>query len=981
MITNQSIESLGQDLDDIQVAESTTCNIDDIIKHIPFSKTNFNLLSQNIRSLNCNMNNFETLLQRSLIPWDVIVLTECWLPSAKCIPHLDNYSFAMTTNNKTQNEGVVVYYNSRLSVTHEEPAINDANCLLLKINNNICIIAIYRPPSKKNINDFVTSLDSLLITLSAFKNIILCGDINIDISPKSTDQRAYDYLNVLAVHGMLPGQYTPTHSKTCLDHLIIKTKLHAKCLTIEASVTDHECVALNIELNSTIIGYQNSFNSLRIDYDGLNTAVQNIDYAQIQDNTDANLATDLLVTSLSSAVKNNSFTVKHKNRNRIIKPWITKRLLRCMSHRDYLYRKFKRDLGNEVIKISYKRYRNFCSGMLKKAKRTYEREQIEDAKNNKKKLWEVIKKVNGSNKLVDHSMCLISSYNYQQQTVNDINNYFANVGKTLAEVHQVYPLTPVTDVPVSFSLKSLALMPTDDTEVFNIISSLKENTAVGIDFISANIVKRYHHLLIPSITHICNLAMSTGTFPNAFKTALIKPIYKGGLKDCVSNYRPISILPTLSKILERIMNYRLLNYLEVNDLLAQNQYGFRRHRSTDAAVHELINSIVTSLDEGTKSLTIFLDLAKAFDTVSIPRLLRKLESIGIRGQTLNLFADYLTNRKQRVKIHNSVSDEITTEYGVPQGSIVGPTLFLVYINDLCRLQLHNGQILTFADDTALFFTGSDWDEVFANAQSGFNKVNSWLKTNILTLNINKTKTMAFASRSNGLPVQSLSIMAHTCTSVTSSCTCEKIERISEIKYLGVIIDQTLNFKSQVETLVRRLRKLTYLFRNLRHIANRKIIKMVYFALSQSLIQYCIASWGGLAKSRLIKVERAQRIILKSGAGLPFRYPTTELYKNWEVLTVRQIFILQVVLKKHSLLTYNPELIRDKRRKGAVCSIRSCNLSQTQKFFCYLGNYLYNKLNVKLNLYPLNYKRCKQTVTLYLKSLTYEQTEQLLISAL
>lgn len=522
------------------------------------------------------------------------------------------------------------------------------------------------------------------------------------------------------------------------------------------------------------------------------------------------------------------------------------------------------------------------------------------------------------------------------------------------------------------------MLPATSTEIFNIIMSLRDNTAVGVDQISVKIIKRYVHILVEPVTHICNMAMSTGQFPVALKRAVIKLIHKSGSKDCINNYRPISILPTLSKILERLMNKRLVNFLEANNLLAPSQYGFRRGRSTKDAVQDLVDSAVSCLDQKTRCLTVFLDLAKAFDTVPISRLLVKLEKIGVRGIPYRLFEDYLTNRSQRVKIQQWLSDESTTEYGIPQGSVVGPTLFLIYVNDLCQLHIHGGKILTFADDTALFFSGSSWSEVFDSAQKGFNMVNQWLRSNLLTLNVSKTKLITFAPRSNLLPSANYFIKAHVCEAKkTVGCRCPIVDRTNAIKYLGVNIDQTLSFRPHLEALVMRLRKMIYIFRKLRHVADRRIIKIVYSALCQPLIDYCVTAWGGAPKSNLIEVERAQRTILKVGAGLPFLYPTCDLYKNWEILTVRQTFILNIVLRKHSQLSYVPGLVRDKRRKGNICERKTLKTSLSHKFYGFLGNFLYNKLNTKLDIYHLRLKDCKSTVSEYLKSLDYHETEDML----
>lgn len=925
------------------------------------------------------MPSFITLLQRTQVPWDVIVLTECWLSSNNNanIPYLENYVHASTTVNRTQNEGVIFYYHKELNAIIEEPVIDDANCLVLKLNTQTCVIGIYRPPGQLNTNNFISSLDSLLFKFSHFNNIVLCGDINIDIVVNSPDSRSFEYLNMLASHCILPGHTVPTHGFTCLDHLMIKTKTEVTCVIVEASVTDHDSTAVSLDLGSRKTTFQHAGH--RIDFGRLDTWMGSQNFTHILDCQDVNRATDMLISTLSTAIKQNSILNKTPKRRAIAKPWVTAGLLRCMKNRDNLYKKLKKDPNNETVRLIYKRYRNYCGTILKKAKTLYEKQQIELARNNNKKLWKVIRTISGSRQVADHSASLLCNRN-PQESVNDINSYFANIGERLAGKISGNngSNSPNFNLTTSNSpLDSFVMIPVNKDDVSCIISGLKSECAVGIDLISAKVVKRYALILTPIITHICNLAIDTGVFPSALKVALIKPIHKSGETDRVENFRPISILPTLSKIFERVMYQQLNAFLESKKLISSPQYGFRRGKSTSDAVHKLVDSIVEKLDEGKKCITIFLDLAKAFDTVSIPLLLTKLEKIGVRGLPLKLFESYLKNRKQRVKIKHWTSDESNVTYGVPQGSILGPTLFLIYINDLCRLQLGGGKVISYADDTALFFSGDSWADVFASAQSGFTAVSEWLKGNALTLNVSKTKYIAFALRQNQLPPSDFLITDHECLHDAPLCSCLSVQRTDKIKYLGIVIDQTLSFKPHIDALVPRLRKLIYVFRSFRHVADRQVIKMVYYALCQSLVEYCVTIWGGAAKSHLIEAERAQRAILKVAAGLPFRHPTDDLYNSWDLLSIRKTFVLQTILRQQSLLYYDPELHKNKRRKHKICVTRKFKTATSHNFFCFLGPYLYNKLNKILNIYPLTKSSCKSTVSKYIKSLTYQSTENLL----
>lgn len=915
---------------------------------------------------------------RTNVDWDIITLTESWLPCTQYIPYLSGYSHFKTDNNLTQNEGVVVYVNENLEVSVEELQLVEANCLQVRIDHSTILLAIYRPPGYRDVNNFINSLDAALNKIDKYTNIIITGDLNINIHDQCHDPAKDSYLNLLALHGLLPAHVLPTRQSACLDHLILKTSLPAFTLVAHSSLTDHDTVLFFLAKKPPKQVTTKSI--VRINHDQLDADLRQLDFEAVYASTDPHVAAEIMITLITQLLETNSKTVKVPNRKRIVKPWVSAGLLRCIRHKDNLHKKLKTDPDNHILKTSFTRYRNYCDKLLKKAKTEYEKKEIKDASNNTKQLWTAINKISNRTKNNDTPRELLYISTTPKQSVNDVNSFFANIGRNLAEKTGNRPMLPINDDPGSGS-QSMVLMLTDEAEVTQLILSLRDDCAMGWDRISSTFLKRHLASLVPPITYLCNLAISTGKFPKVFKKSIIHPIFKGGDRNRVNNYRPIAVLPAISKILERILNKRLVDYLEKYNLLSPSQYGFRAGKSTSDAVHDLTNHIVTNLDGGKKVLGIFLDLAKAFDTVSVPILIRKMERLGIRGTQLGLFEDYLSERTQSVKVGGSVSDECQVNYGVPQGSVLGPTLFLIYINELGVLTLPKGKVITFADDTALLFTADTWSEVFMCAQSGFNIVTNWLRDNVLTLNAEKTKYVTFSLKRQTPPptMAPNTILAHTCPFPHSTtCTCVQISRADCIKYLGVIVDSTLRFQEHIHTLKNRLRKLIYVFKTLRNVTDDKIKKMVYYALAQSLITYCITSWGGAPKSTLLELERAQRAILKVSLFLPYRFPTVLLYQKAKVLTVRQLFIQQIILKQHRLLAYNPSLPRARRRFDPVVNNHTVpSTSFSKRFFFHLGRYLYNKVNRIIPIYELNKIKCKMKLYSWLQELNYEDTENLL----
>lgn len=976
---SRNIESLYDSIDNVTVSEAHLCTPENCLSYMNSYKSNKQIviITQNIRSISKNFDEFLILIKRTNIQPDVIVLTECWLSKCYSLPHLDGYECTSTSDTILQNDGVVVYTKSNMTTYTYEPSFLNANCLVTIINNNFAIISLYRSPSYSNIDNFINSLDSTLSTLANFNNVILIGDININIIDDNETRKSSDYLDVLAFHGLLPSHTYPTRNTSCLDHIILKTKQSALTLVIENTLTDHNSILLSLQ-NCNKKVYAPVMIS-KVDYEAIKRELSTVDFSCVLSTIDCNFATDMLVGILISIIQKNTHLVKLSRRKTPIKPWITPGLIRCMRHRDKLHSKSRKSPENDTLKIIYNRYRNYCNSLLRKLKKAYEKSQLEEAGTDVRRTWKAINNITNYKLKKPLPQDLIQG-NDPSTVINSVNDFFANVGKNLAEkVFLSGTITPNSQVNHYQSLKSFGLIDIGPVELLSLINSLKTDCSIGWDNISSRIIKQNKEFLIPPLTHIFRLSFSTSVFPRAFKKSVILPIYKSGDKLNVTNYRPISILPALSKILERALNNRLVKYLESYKLISDNQFGFRKGRSTADAVSELNNYVVGCLDKGNKCLAIFIDLAKAFDTVSIPLLLDKLEGLGIRGNQLELMRSYLTERTQCVKIGDSISSELPVTYGIPQGSILGPTLFLAYMNQICELDLYNCKLLAFADDTVLLFRGENWEKAYRNAQIGFDLLTNCLYQNMLTLNATKTKCLAFSLRKPGLPNQvEHFIKAHNiqCLQGTiTDCDCPILENCSTIKYLGVTLDSHMTYEPHIVLLTARIRKLIAVFKNIRHAANKSQLKTTYFALCQSLLLYCLTSWGGAAVTHILPLERAQRAVLKVANSRPFRYSTTQLYSECDVLSVRKLFIQQTILRQHKI-TPDLQFIK-KRRIDKIYRTVLCKTSFAQKHSYFLAAYLYNKINKKTPIFKTTYLQCKIKIKIYLQSVDYKQTEDLL----
>jgi hypothetical protein len=574
-------------------------------------------------------------------------------------------------------------------------------------------------------------------------------------------------------------------------------------------------------------------------------------------------------------------------------------------------------------------------------------------------------------KILQTTEGLIKYDNNPKLVVNALNNHFCSVGEKIVNKLGKPSKRYKTEKSVT---NSLFLTPITEQEISDYINQLNSKTASGIDEISATILKNTKQYILKPLQHIFNVSIETGIFPDKYKIAKIKPIYKKGIRTDPNNYRPISLLSNCSKLLEKCIKKRLVTFLEQTCFFSDNQYGFRAGRSTSDAIYNLTEIICKEIDNNCKVITIFLDLAKAFDTISHNILLSKMENCGIRGLTLSWFKSYLTNRKQAVQIENNVSDYSCIQYGVPQGTVLGPILFLIYINDLCNLKL-TGNIQSFADDTTITISGVTWKETFYKAEIELKKVSNWLHENLLVLNTDKTRYMTFSPTIIGQPTNNIKIKYHKCVSMIN-CDCKELVQEKQITHLGVIIDQHLKWNIHIQHVIKLLRKLSYKFLQLRNIVDIKTLRMVYHALVQSILIYGIISWGAAYETNLKPLIVQQNNILRICTNKTYETRVDSLYKEFSVLTLPKLYIKAVLIyykknenkwkkiqhayKTRSKMKLNLEYIRTNKE------IARCHSS-------IMAPKIYNNMPMYIKS-ERNLNRFKKLISKWIQSITKEQLE-------
>ena len=425
---------------------------------------------------------------------------------------------------------------------------------------------------------------------------------------------------------------------------------------------------------------------------------------------------------------------------------------------------------------------------------------------------------------------------------------------------------------------SIFLAPTTGEEIRRLIEKLPNKTSSSYDRINNIILKELKDIICLPVAKFFNRSMTEGKFPECMKLAEVVPLHKGGKTNIPNNYRPISLLMTLSKILEKIMYKRVYTFLIDTNQLYSSQYGFRSQHSCDHAINELLCAIIKNLERQWTTISIFLDLSKAFDTLEHSTIFKKLDRYGIRGQALEWFKNYLTNHTLRVKCKTgdkcleTISDTYPVEYGAPQGSCLGPLLFLIFCNDL-QYHLSYLNCIQFADDTTLYIGHYNMKYLKFMIETDLENISDWFRANKLTLNVAKTNCLVFGKKSPELTT-ALSING------------EQMHVTNTTKFLGVWIDNNLNWNHHLEHLKNRLKSRLCMLRRGINMLTTHAKKILYHAQIESLLTYGLATWGYL-------INRSQQKSTPSHTESSSESNRTKnayhrIYKRHRILTVRQL---------------------------------------------------------------------------------------------
>ena len=761
---------------------------------------------------------------------DVICLTEIWNTDHINI-NINGYHPPSTLVRKhKKGGGLCIYVNLKHTfntINHE--ILNDhMECMGIKIGRKR-IFCTYRPPNGNK--DTFSNLIVDLINEHKANQLDIVGDFNLDLLKNNNF-----YTEILNL-GFYPAIHKTTrsqgHSNSIIDNFITNSPL-CESLIIPDTSSDHFPIIKIDDLNYRPPQPKQTFTrkATTENLNNLNTILTNTDWTHITNNRDPVSAHQNFFDILDHA-HNLAIPLTLQKQREFTIDWMTPALRTSVKTERKLYLK-KCNRPNENNIRVHRNYKKVLDRAKKKAKENYLTSKFNSNIKNSKEVWkciyETIKNKKNKEDLSDSFIINNVLISDPTKISNSFNTFFNQIGSKLADKISVQErfeefMPPKTDSTFNFS-------PITEEQLLKTCKDLQSKLSHGPDGISNKTLKHIFPSIKTPLTHLINLTLESGYFPERLKESTIIPIYKSEDRCDINNHRPISLCNSLSKLYEKIVHKQLYDFLEDKKILNDRQYGFRNKSSCEHAMLDLLNTIETNKANNKISNLIFLDLSKAFDTVSHEILLAKLEHYGITDNSLLWFKNYLDNRKHCSKYRDFYSEPLYSNIGVPQGSILGPLLFLVYINDISHTI--DGTFL-YADDTTIVSSNENPDTLIHNANQKMRIASKWFQANKLTLNAKKTREMSITPDHSRI-AQNIHL---------NDTPIEKISHTSKekfFKFLGFIMDEKLTWEFHTAHVLKKLNAANYALAITKRQFPFHAKKLMYFGLAQSHLEYGMPIW-------------------------------------------------------------------------------------------------------------------------------------------
>ena len=735
------------------------------------------------------------------------------------------------------------------------------------------------------------------------------GDFNIDLLKTDINNDSNLFYNNLSSQFFSPYILQPTRlqSKSLIDNIFFNSlEYQSNSGNILIEISDHLIQFLILEgfvrhrSLPEINMYKRDFNHFN-EREFNEVVINGIDWERIcvLENNDPDLSCRNFLNTFNFYLDEFApYKKVTKNEYKLmLKPWITNEILHKCKKRDSILKSISKeiDLNQKVIlRDEYKKLRNEITKDKRDSKKVYYTSYFEKNKYKSSEIWKGIRSLiniksskTSNIKLMDANKNLISD---PKKVSNIFNDHFSSIG---SKIEQKIPFQPgnyndylnkkdnSNKLIINFENNSFFLSPTVPEEVEKIINALDIKKSTGPNGVPVYILKIFNFFFSFWLSRLANQCFETGVFPDILKLAKVTPLHKKDSKLEFLNYRPISLLSVFSKVYEKLIYRRIYEYLTKHNFIYNKQFGFRSNYSTNHALISITEHIRERLDLGYYVCGVFVDLEKAFDTVNHKILCDKLNYYGLRGNINKLIQSYLANRNQYVSLNGFDSEIKNLNIGVPQGSSLGPLLFLIYINDF-RLCLNKTISGHFADDTFVMYSNKQLKTIETVVNTELKQVSKWLKLNKLSLNSDKTQLIFFHSKQHTLDYDGISIKFDN----------KKIVPVDNIKYLGMYIDKYLSWDFHIQQLSKKLSRANGIISKLRHNAPFQTCLQLYYAIFYSHLIYGCNIWGLSTIENLTKIEVLQKKCIRLMTFSDFNSHTNSLFSELKILKVRDVIKFQ-----------------------------------------------------------------------------------------
>ena len=888
----------------------------------------FKVLSINCQSLNSKYNELKCILDHCMeigSPVQALVVQETHIQENQHHACLDINGYNLISQPAIINRcgGLAIYLHEQF--TYEQvlcdvtSTLFESQFIKIKVNrfHSLIIGNVYRRPDD-NYNSYTLFNEQISNVLDKLNNckcdVMLAGDFNINLLKIGIRPVFSEFLELILSAGFLPQITLPTrfsnnNTFSLIDNFF--TKFTATTSTqvsgiLASSVSDHFGYFTALEYN--LPKQKNKYIHIRKENEvNITNCVNHLSHVNLTnmihcgDMDDPNSNYDIIHNEIKHALDKNMPVnkVKFNKYKHFKEKWMTKGILRSINTRNALYIELKSLKIDHPLFEHSKNHHDIYNKLLKKVIRRAKRKHYSDFfhsnSNNMKKTWKEInlligKKRNNNNPdfFIFENRRLIKDFDIAE----GFNKYFSEIGTSISESmtshndnnYKKY-LTNPTNLRFDFT-------PVTEKEVLDTLNTLSNKSSYGHDNLSTNLLKKIFSPLLKPLTIVINQSLRTGIFPSTLKIAKLIPLYKKDDPHSFGNYRPIALLPAISKLFEKILHSQVSDYFETNKLLYAGQYGFRSGHSCELAALELIDRASDLLVNKKDPFSVFLDLSKAFDTLSHDILVEKLKYYCFNPQATKLIESYLCQRKQYVHYNEVNSNLIDIKIGVPQGSILGPLLFLIYINDMHRSS-KMFKFINFADDTTLlgnlesFCSNRTPAETAEYINNELKFVENWLSSNKLSLNAKKTKVMFFKSINRRLIPPKLEL----CNS--------PIEVVNKFCFLGIILDEKLKWSDHVKHITIKISRANGILNRLKHFIPQSTLLKIYHAIISPHLNYGILLWGYNC-ANVIKIQKKSLRIIND---TKFNSHTEPLFKKNKIIKVEDLTLFRLLIFNHRMINH------------------------------------------------------------------------------